>query len=116
LQQLNGLRWEDTHRVDRLRDIDRVLDRVRIGAPDPNLTPVSGMVAVKELAGRLGVIKRLDARIEPIKTRRRGFSGGQLLVGMASAQLVGEEFLVGLDRQCATWHTNDSFRRFANHR
>ena len=28
-----------------------------------------------------------------------GFSGGQLLVGMAAARLGGEDFLVGLDRQ-----------------
>lgn len=87
--------------MDRLRDIRRVQRRVGIGAPDPSLTPVSGMVAVAELVDRLGVIERLDARIGPIKTRRRGFSGGQLLVGMAGAQLGGEDFLVGLDRQCA---------------
>ncbi|MGH3697127.1 MAG: hypothetical protein ACRDRX_24625 [Pseudonocardiaceae bacterium] len=31
--------------------------------------------------------------------RDRGFSGGQLLVGLASAQLAGEDFWVGLDRQ-----------------
>jgi hypothetical protein len=74
---------------------------VRIGAPDPDLTPVSGMVAVTELVDRLGLIARLDARIGPIKTRRRGLSAGQLLVGMAGAQLAGEEFLAGLDRQCA---------------
>jgi hypothetical protein len=87
--------------VDRLRDIRRVQRRVRIGVPDPSLTPVSGMVAVTELVDRLGVVRRLDARIGPIKSRRRGLSGGQLLVGMAGAQLAGEEFLVGLDRQCA---------------
>lgn len=87
--------------MDRLRDIRRVQRRVRVGAPDRNLTPVSGMVAVTELVDRLGLISRLDARIGPIKTRRRGLSGGQLLVGMAAAQLAGEEFLVGLDRQCA---------------
>jgi hypothetical protein len=74
---------------------------VNIGAPDANLTPVSGMVAVTELMDRLGVIDRLDAAIGPIKTRRRGFSGGQLLVGMTAAQLAGEDFLVGLDRQRA---------------
>ena len=59
------------------------------------------MVAVTELVDRLGVIERLDARIGPIKSRRRGFIGGQLLVGMAGAQLAGEEFLVGLDRHRA---------------
>jgi hypothetical protein len=74
---------------------------VRIGAPDPSLTPAAGMVAVTELVERLDVIGRLDAVIGPIKHRRRGHTGGQLLVGIAAAQLAGEEFLVGLDRQRA---------------
>jgi Transposase DDE domain group 1 len=74
---------------------------VRIGAPDPTLTPVSGMAAVTELVQRLDVIGRLDAAIGPIKQRRRGHTGGQLLVGLATAQLAGEDFLVGLDRQRA---------------
>ena len=43
----------------------------------------------------------MDAVIGPIKSRDRGFSGGQLLVGIAAAQLAGEDFLVGLDRQRA---------------
>jgi len=75
--------------------------RVRIGRSDPSLTPVAGMAAVTELVERLRVIARLDAAIGPIKARRRGCSGGQLLVGMAAAQLAGEDFLVGLDRQRA---------------
>jgi DDE family transposase len=74
---------------------------VRVGAPDSSLTPVSGMVAVTELAGRLSMIRLLDAAIGPIKARGRGFTGGQLLVGLAAAQLAGEDFLVGLDRQRA---------------
>ena len=57
------------------------------------------MVAVTELAERLEVIGRLDAAIGPIKQRRRGHTGGQMLVGIAAAQLAGEDFLVGLDRQ-----------------
>jgi hypothetical protein len=72
---------------------------VRIGAPDGSLTGFSGMLAVTELVDRLGVIDRLDAAIGPIKKRDRGFSGGEVLVGMAAAQLAGEDFLVGLDRQ-----------------
>ena len=72
---------------------------MRIGAPDPSLTPVAGMVAVTELVQRLDVIGRLDAAIGPIKQRRRGHTGGQMLVGIAAAQLAGEDFLVGLDRQ-----------------
>jgi hypothetical protein len=74
---------------------------VRIGAPDPSLTRYSGLVAVTELIDKLGVIDRLDARIGPLKTRIRGHSGGQVLVGMAAAQLAGAEFLVGLDRHRA---------------
>jgi hypothetical protein len=75
--------------------------RVRIGAPDRSLTPVSGMAAVSELVDRLGMIRLLDAAIGPIKQRERGHTGGQLLVGIAAAQLAGEDFLVGLDRQRA---------------
>jgi len=59
------------------------------------------MAAVTELVERLDVIGRLDAAIGPIKQRRRGHTGAQLLVGLAAAQLVGEDFLVGLDRQRA---------------
>jgi hypothetical protein len=59
------------------------------------------MVAVTELVSRLGMIKLLDAAIGPIKARNRGYSGGQLLIGLAAAQLTGEDFLVGLDRQRA---------------
>jgi hypothetical protein len=84
--------------VGRICEIRR-LRRVLIGAPDPRLTPFSGMVAVTELVDRLDMIKLLDATIGPIKARCRGFTGGELLVGMAAAQLAGEDFLVGLDRQ-----------------
>ena len=63
--------------------------RVRVGAPDPTLTGVSGMAAVSELVDRLCVIKLLDAAIGPIKARDRGQTGGQLLVGLAAAQLAG---------------------------
>jgi hypothetical protein len=87
--------------VRRVRDIRRVRRMVGIGAPDRSLTPVSGMVAVTELIDRLAMITLLDAAIGPIKTRDRGFSGGQLLIAMAAAQLAGEDFLVGLDRQRA---------------
>jgi len=85
--------------VSTVREIPRLRRAVRVGAPDRSLTPVSGMAAVTELVDRLKVIERLDAAIGPIKARDRGFSGGELLVGMASAQLAGEDFLVGLDRR-----------------
>ena len=87
--------------MDRVREIRRLRRRVRVGAPDPSLTPVSGLAAVTELVDRLNMITLLDAAVGPIKARDRGFTGGELLVGMASAQLAGEDFLVGLDRQRA---------------
>ena len=85
----------------RLRQKRRARRRVRIGAPDGSLTRFSGLAAVTELTDRLDVVGRLDAAIGPIKDRDRGFSGGQVLVGIAAAQLVGEDFLVGLDRHRA---------------
>jgi hypothetical protein len=74
---------------------------VRIGAADPTLTPVAGMLAVTELVERLDVIGRLDGAIGSIKQRRRGHTAGEVLVGIAAAQLAGEDFLVGLDRRRA---------------
>ena len=59
------------------------------------------MAAVTELVERLGVVGELDAAVGPIKTRDRGCTAGQMLVGVAAAQLAGEDFLVGLDRQRA---------------
>jgi hypothetical protein len=71
--------------------------RVGIGDSDPSVTGNAGMVAVTELLDRLDVIGLLDTTI-PIKQRDRGLGAGGLLVGIASAQLVGQDFLVGLDR------------------
>jgi DDE family transposase len=84
--------------VGRVREIRRLRRRVRIGAPDPSVTRFSGMAAVTELIDRLNMVELLDAAIGPIKVRDRGLSGGQVLVGVACAQLAGEDFLVGLDR------------------
>jgi hypothetical protein len=74
---------------------------VRIGAPDRTLTANAGLAAVTELCGRLGVITALDAAVGPIKQRDRGHGAGELLTGIAAAQLAGEDFLTGLDRQRA---------------
>jgi hypothetical protein len=74
---------------------------VQVGAPDPTLMAVSGMLAVTELCERLDVIGRLDTAIGSIKQRRRGHSAGEVLVGIAAAQMAGEDFLVGLDRRRA---------------
>lgn len=87
--------------MSRLRGGKRTRRRVRIGAPDASLTAVSGMAAVTELCDRLGVVAELDGAVGPIKVRDRGHSAGALLVGLATAQLAGQDHLVGLDRQCA---------------
>jgi len=72
--------------------------RVRIGAPDRSLTGLAGLVAVDELVDRLGIVRELDANIDPIKVRQRGLTGGQLVAGMATGQLAGADCLAGLDR------------------
>jgi hypothetical protein len=92
------IQGKDTYLVSRVRVGRRSRGGVRIGAADPALTGVSGMAAVSELVERLGVIALLDAAIGLIKRRARGMGVGQLLVGMAAAQLAGQDFLVGLDR------------------
>ena len=72
--------------------------RVRIGAADTTLTGLAGLAAVDELVARLGMVAAFDAGIGPIKARARGVSGGQLLVGLATGQLLGEDCLAGMDR------------------
>ena len=73
--------------------------RVRIGAPDASLTPASGVVAVAELAGRLGMVAALDEAVGGIKQRDRGLSAGGLLLALAQTQMLGGDFLVSLDRR-----------------
>ena len=85
----------------RIRGRKRKRRQARVGAPDAALTPSAGLAAVTELCDRLGVIEALDAAVGPVKQRKRGFGAGELLTGMASAQLAGEDFLAGLDRQRA---------------
>src|ERR671911_829136 len=92
---------EDTYRVRRVRKGRVRRARVQVGAPDESLTRFSGLIAVTELVERLDVIGRLDAAIGSLKQRRRGHTAGEVLVGIAAAQLAGEDFLVGLDRQRA---------------
>jgi len=82
----------------RERSAKRGARRVGVGAPDWTLTGLAGLTAVDELIGRLGIVEVLGRGIGPIKQRDRGLSGGQLLVGMASAQLVGQDCLDGMDR------------------
>jgi hypothetical protein len=88
--------------VNRIRSgAGRSRQQPRIGAPDRSLTPNAGLAVITELCGRLGVISALDTAVGPIKQRERGFGAGELLTGIAAAQLAGEDFLTGLDRQRA---------------
>jgi len=87
--------------VKRIRGGRRKRPQVRPGAPDGSLTANAGLAAVTELCGRLGVIQALDEAVGPVKQRNRGVGAGELLTGIAAAQLAGEDFLTGLDRQRA---------------
>jgi Transposase DDE domain group 1 len=84
-----------------VKKIPGLAGRVRVGAPDASLTPVSGVVAVAELVGRLGVAAALDDAVGSIKQRERGVSAGEFLVAVAQAQMCGARFWVGLDRRRA---------------
>jgi len=84
-----------------VKKIPGLAGQVRIGAPDASLTPVSGVVAVAELVGRLGVTGALDDAVGEIKQRDRGLSAGEFLVAVAQAQMCGAEFWTGLDRRRA---------------
>lgn len=48
-----------------------------------------------------GIAQALDGAVGPIKERGRGLTAGGLLLSMASAQLAGADFLVGMDRRRA---------------
>jgi hypothetical protein len=102
LRHDSHLSEEGTYLVARIRGRKRTRrQRARIGASDAALTANGGLAAVSELCDRLGVIEALDTAVGPIKQRDRGFGAGQLLAGIAAAQLAGEDFLTGLDRQRA---------------
>jgi hypothetical protein len=90
-----------TYLVNRIRSRAGKRQQPRVGAPDRSLTPNAGLAVVSELCSRLGVIGALDAAVGPIKQRDRGYGAGELLAGIAAAQLAGEDFLTGLDRQRA---------------
>src|SRR6266513_5133925 len=100
-QANDHLGGEGTYLVRRIRGSKRKRRQVRAGVADRALTPDAGMAAVTELCDRLGVIAALDAAVGPVKRRDRGFGAGQLLTGIAAAQLAGEDFLTGLDRHRA---------------
>jgi hypothetical protein len=84
-----------------VKRIPGLAGRVRVGAPDTSLTPASGVVAVAELVGRLGVTAALDDAVGSVKQRDRGLSAGEFLIAVAQAQMFGAQFWTGLDRRRA---------------
>ena len=71
--------------------------RVELRFDDPTQTPDAGLLLVAELADRLDLVGTLDRHIGPIKQRRRGRSGGELVMALAESMLVGGDFLCDLD-------------------
>src|SRR6266496_4442735 len=67
---------KDTRSV---KKIPGLAGQVRVGAPDASLTPASGVVAVAELVGRLGVTAALDDAVGSIKLA--GQMPGEPVVG-----------------------------------
>ena len=76
-------------------DPDRPVGRIAFRADDERLTPYAGLAVTGALARRLGLVELIDAelaaerRAAPPKTRKRGVSGGELVVAMAESQLTG---------------------------
>ena len=73
--------------------------RVRIGPVDARLTGHAGVAAVTEADRVLGIADALDGAVGRVKERDRGLTAGGLLLSVASAQLAGADFLVGMDRR-----------------
>jgi hypothetical protein len=71
--------------------------RVELRFDDPTQTPDAGLLLVAELADHLDLVGTLDRHIGPIKQRRRGRSGGELVMALAESMLVGGDFLCDLD-------------------
>jgi len=84
-----------------VKKIPGLVGWVRVGAPDASLTPASGVVALAEMVGRLGMSAALDDAVGSIKHRDRGLSAGQFLIAVAQAQMFGAQFWTGLDHRRA---------------
>src|SRR5919197_2003284 len=76
---------------------DRRPGRIGFYADDERLTSFAGLVCVGDWARRTRLVELVDAelaverRAAPVKRRRRGVSGGELVVSLAESQLVGGE-------------------------
>jgi hypothetical protein len=93
--------WKDTYLVGRLRIAKRRRRRVRVGAPDPALTGLSGMVAVTELCEHWTWSGRWMPRWDRSTSELAGTRRGNCWLGWLRRSWRGEDHLVGLDRQRA---------------
>jgi hypothetical protein len=94
LRSDDHLKRRGTYLVSRIRAGRRKRWQARVGVPDRALTPGAGLAAVSELCDRLGVIEAIDAAVGPVRQRNRGYGAGELLTGIAAAQLAGEIVLL----------------------
>jgi hypothetical protein len=71
--------------------------RILFRADDERLTPFAGLAVVGVIVRALGLVGLIDGelarerRAAPVKVRRRGVSGGELVLALAESQLVGGE-------------------------
>lgn len=75
-----------------------------IRADDPTLTGHAGLLVNGELVVRTGLVARLDDAVDdvqPFKQRRRGSSGGELLLSLAEMLAVGGDHLSHLEERRA---------------
>jgi hypothetical protein len=79
-----------TRMVNRVAGQNRGVD---IRADDPSLTPTAGVLLVSEVDAALGVTDALDSHIGPVKQRRRGLSGGGLVMSFVEMMLAGGDFM-----------------------
>ncbi len=79
--------------ADRAKRVGRIVFR----ADDERLTPFAGLAVIGALARTLGLVGLIDGelarerRAAPIKVRKRGVSGGELVLALAESQLIGGE-------------------------
>ena len=70
---------------------------VEFRCDDLSLTPYAGLALVAETVRVLDATAVLDRFLGPLKLRRRGVSGGELLVALGESMLVGGDFFSDLD-------------------
>ena len=69
---------------------------VVLGAVDPSVTAVAGVVLVGDVERVLGIVGAIDGEVGRLGPRA-GWSGGELLFSAAEVMLGGGDFMVDLD-------------------